>query len=100
MASIDPGAVALRYRLGCLSPSPTVPAVAYRVPIMCGLRELLAGPVESFVLLDRQQFLRERGFAARVVPLFDPAQSPRNMVIEACRPEPAAPAPPVPAAES
>lgn len=43
------------------------------------LRNILARPLEVAIVLDRAAYLQERGVEARVVRLFDPAISPRNL---------------------
>ena len=54
------------------------------------LRLLLAPLWEAMVLLDRLLWLRERGHAACLVPLFDPSLSPRSYALVAVRGEHAA----------
>ncbi len=56
----------------------------------CTLRAVLAGPLESLLLLDRllyaREALRERGCSAAdaaLLPLFDPVLSPRNVALVA-----------------
>ncbi|KAM0863633.1 hypothetical protein ACQ4PT_044450 [Festuca glaucescens] len=53
-------------------------------PFWC-LRAALGPLVETYILLDRLLFLQEQGSAvqASLFPLFDPAMSPRNMVVVA-----------------
>ncbi|KAG9276603.1 protein RRNAD1 [Astyanax mexicanus] len=58
-----------------------------RVVVYFSLALLLAPVVETLVLLDRMLFLQERGFQSRLVPLFDPALSPRNFVLVAVKPK-------------
>ncbi|XP_048009505.1 protein RRNAD1 isoform X3 [Megalobrama amblycephala] len=48
---------------------------------------LLAPLVETLVLLDRMIFLQERGFQSELIPLFDAAFSPRNLVLVAVKPK-------------
>uniref|UniRef100_A0A672QNA5 Protein RRNAD1-like n=1 Tax=Sinocyclocheilus grahami TaxID=75366 RepID=A0A672QNA5_SINGR len=48
---------------------------------------LLAPVVETLVLLDRMIFLQERGFQSKLIPLFDAAFSPRNLVLVAVKPK-------------
>nr|AAI52600.1 Zgc:110579 protein [Danio rerio] len=48
---------------------------------------LLAPVVETLVLLDRIIFLQERGFQSKLIPLFDAAFSPRNLVLVAVKSE-------------
>jgi len=51
------------------------------------LRRALAPVVENLVLLDRLLFLKESGLVnSALVPLFDPAISPRCLGLFACRP--------------
>ncbi|XP_066539444.1 protein RRNAD1 [Hoplias malabaricus] len=57
-----------------------------RVVVYFSLALLLAPVVETLVLLDRMLFLQERGFQSQLVPLFDPALSPRNLVLVAVKP--------------
>jgi hypothetical protein len=45
------------------------------------LRCLLGPLVETLLLLDRWQYLRENGHKAHLVPAFDPRLSPRNIII-------------------
>ena len=45
------------------------------------LRLLIAPLWEALLLLDRLLFLRERGYAAQLLPLFDPTLSPRNYAV-------------------
>ncbi|CAI2301282.1 unnamed protein product [Caenorhabditis sp. 36 PRJEB53466] len=47
------------------------------------LRLLFAPAVESAILDDRVEFLREKGMNAEVVALFEPTVSPRNLAIVA-----------------
>eukprot|EP00898_Chlorokybus_atmophyticus_P006738 jgi/Chlat1/7065/Chrsp56S06714 len=52
------------------------------------LRTVLAPPLESLILLDRLMYLREQhgsNIEAMLVPLFDPAVSPRNVAVVAWR---------------
>ncbi|XP_071794862.1 methyltransferase-like protein 25B [Asterias amurensis] len=49
------------------------------------IRQLLAPIVESLVLVDRALFLAERGIESRLVPIFDPVISPRNLVLLAVK---------------
>jgi hypothetical protein len=61
------------------------------------LRTILAPIIESFILLDRLLYLKEQGesmdakhgtraqISAYLVPIFEPATSPRNMAIIAHR---------------
>lgn len=46
---------------------------------------LLAPVVETLVLLDRMLFLQEQGIQSQLVALFDPAFSPRNLVLVATK---------------
>ncbi|XP_050986445.1 protein RRNAD1 isoform X2 [Labeo rohita] len=48
---------------------------------------LLAPVVETLVLLDRMIFLQERGFQSKLIPLFDAAFSPRNLVLVSVKPK-------------
>ncbi|XP_048882204.1 protein RRNAD1 isoform X2 [Brienomyrus brachyistius] len=57
-----------------------------RVVVYFSLGLLLAPVVESLVLLDRMLYLQERGLQSQLVPLFDPAFSPRNLVLVAVKP--------------
>ncbi|KAJ7985561.1 hypothetical protein DPEC_G00353360 [Dallia pectoralis] len=57
-----------------------------RVVVYFSLALLLAPVVETLILLDRMLFLEEKGIASRLVPLFDPAFSPRNLVLVAVKP--------------
>ncbi|XP_047667665.1 protein RRNAD1 isoform X2 [Tachysurus fulvidraco] len=58
-----------------------------RVVVYFSLALLLAPVVETLVLLDRMLFLQERGFQSHLIPLFDPALSPRNFVLVAMKPK-------------
>ncbi|KAG7469567.1 hypothetical protein MATL_G00130150 [Megalops atlanticus] len=58
-----------------------------RVVVYFSLALLLAPVVETLVLLDRMLFLQERGLQSELVPLFDPAFSPRNLVLVAVKPQ-------------
>ncbi|CAH1273162.1 RRNAD1 [Branchiostoma lanceolatum] len=49
------------------------------------LRLVLAPVVETLLLLDRMQFLREHGANCQLVPLFSPKLSPRNFVLLAIK---------------
>ncbi|KTF80820.1 hypothetical protein cypCar_00049376, partial [Cyprinus carpio] len=48
---------------------------------------LLTPVMETLVLLDRMVFLQERGFQSTLIPLFDAAFSPRNLVLVAVKPK-------------
>ncbi|KAJ8354612.1 hypothetical protein SKAU_G00221790 [Synaphobranchus kaupii] len=52
-----------------------------RVVVYFSLALLLAPVIETLVLLDRMLFLQEKGLQSQLVPLFDPAFSPRNLVL-------------------
>ena len=52
-----------------------------RVVVYYVLRLLLAPLWEALLLLDRLLFLQERGYAAQLLPLFDPTLSPRNYAV-------------------
>ncbi|XP_041962338.1 protein RRNAD1 isoform X2 [Alosa sapidissima] len=56
-----------------------------RVVTYFSLVLLLAPVVETLVLLDRMLFLQEQGIPSQLVPLFDPAFSPRNLVLVAVK---------------
>ena len=56
-----------------------------RVVVFFALRALLAPLWEALLLLDRLLFLGERGHLAALVPLFDPALSPRNYAVVGVR---------------
>lgn len=58
-----------------------------RVVAYFSLVLLLAPVVETLVLLDRMIFLQERGFQSELIPLFDAAFSPRNLVLVAVKPK-------------
>uniref|UniRef100_A0A1I7T8S2 DEAD_2 domain-containing protein n=1 Tax=Caenorhabditis tropicalis TaxID=1561998 RepID=A0A1I7T8S2_9PELO len=47
------------------------------------LRLMFAPAIESVIIDDRLEFLRENGFEAKCVPLFEPSISPRNLAIVA-----------------
>ncbi|XP_033750586.1 protein RRNAD1-like isoform X2 [Pecten maximus] len=49
------------------------------------LRLSLAPVVESLILLDRMLYLYEQGIPSVLLPIFDPALSPRNFVLLASR---------------
>ncbi|XP_019896881.2 protein RRNAD1 isoform X2 [Esox lucius] len=57
-----------------------------RVVVYFSLALLLAPVVETLVLLDRMLYLQEKGLDSQLVPLFDPAFSPRNLVLMAMKP--------------
>ncbi len=64
------------------------PARMHRTLALLSLRSCLSGLVETLVVLDRAQWLREQlgpTVAVRVVPCFDEALSPRNLCIVAQR---------------
>lgn len=62
-----------------------------RVVVYYVLRLLLAPVWESLVLIDRLLYLREHGYAcSTLVPLFDPALSPRSYALVALKPPPPA----------
>ncbi len=50
------------------------------------LRLSFAPLLESVFLLDRGLYLLERGIESLIVPIFDPAQSPRNFALIAVKP--------------
>ncbi|KAK5921592.1 hypothetical protein CgunFtcFv8_018946 [Champsocephalus gunnari] len=56
-----------------------------RVVVFFSLALLLAPVVETLVLLDRIIYLQENGVDSRLVPLFDPNLSPRNVVLVALK---------------
>jgi hypothetical protein len=63
---------------------------AHLLPAFCALRAALAAPLESLIALDRLLFLREAimggegtANACCVLPVFDPARSPRNLALVA-----------------
>ena len=56
-----------------------------RVVVFFALRALLAPLWEALLLLDRLLFLGERGHLAALVPIFDPALSPRNYAVVGVR---------------
>ncbi|XP_024241608.1 protein RRNAD1 isoform X2 [Oncorhynchus tshawytscha] len=56
-----------------------------RVVVYFSLALLLAPVVETLVLLDRMLYLQEKGIKSQLVPLFDPAFSPRNLVLMALK---------------
>lgn len=58
-----------------------------KVVVYFSLVLLLAPVVETLVLLDRMIFLQERGFQSELIPLFDAALSPRNLVLVAVKPK-------------
>jgi hypothetical protein len=71
------------------------------LPAFCALRAALAAPLESLIALDRLLFLREalsraalqpdqasQACACRVLPVFDPARSPRNLALVALKASP------------
>ncbi|XP_065560150.1 methyltransferase-like protein 25B isoform X2 [Artemia franciscana] len=49
------------------------------------IRLMLAPVIETVILLDRLLFLKERGFRATILPLFDPVLSARNLTIVAMK---------------
>jgi hypothetical protein len=102
----------MRRRMRATLPStPTVLQVAlwrdelaprsHLLPAFCALRTALAAPLESLIAMDRLLFLRETlGYAAlqpadqastaacSVLPVFDPARSPRNLALVALKARP------------
>ena len=65
---------------------------AHLLPAFCALRAALAALLESLIALDRLLFLREAmggegtADACCVLPVFDPARSPRNLALVARKP--------------
>lgn len=59
-----------------------------KVVAFFSLSLLLAPLVETLILLDRAIYLQEEGFHCRLVPLFDPNLSPRNLVLVAAKTDP------------
>jgi len=49
------------------------------------LRGVIAPVIESLILLDRVCYLKERGFDAHLLPLFNSKNSPRNFVLIASK---------------
>ena len=49
------------------------------------LKMVLANAVESLITMDRLSYLEEHGIVAKVVPLFDPSISPRNLAVIGAR---------------
>lgn len=49
--------------------------------IMYTLRLSIAPLIETIILLDRCEYLKENGLEYVILPLFDPAFSPRNNVL-------------------
>ncbi|XP_034954436.2 methyltransferase-like protein 25B isoform X1 [Zootoca vivipara] len=70
-----------------LEPGPlqTLLAQEGKVVAFFSLALLLAPLVETLLLLDRMIFLQEEGFHCQLLPLFDPAFSPRNLVLVAAK---------------
>jgi hypothetical protein len=52
-----------------------------RIALMSLLKQCLSFCIESLLLLDRFFLIRERGFTAHLLPLFDYSISTRNMVL-------------------
>ena len=52
-----------------------------RQAVFWTVRAVLAPLVEAMLLLDRMLFLEECGASAALLPLFDPAISPRSFVV-------------------
>ena len=50
------------------------------IAVFWAVRALLAPLIEGVILLDRALYLAECGAEAELLPLFDPAISPRNFV--------------------
>jgi len=48
-------------------------------------RALLSQVIESLILLDRCLFLIEHNLKVKLFPIFDPYESPRNMVLVASK---------------
>ncbi|XP_044278583.1 protein RRNAD1 isoform X3 [Varanus komodoensis] len=86
-----------RLGLARLGMSPDVPldtapleamlAQQQRVVAFFSLALLLAPLVETLILVDRMIYLQEQGFRCELIPLFDPAFSPRNLVLVAAKTE-------------
>ncbi|XP_053225977.1 methyltransferase-like protein 25B isoform X2 [Podarcis raffonei] len=70
-----------------LEPGPLQALLAQegKVVAFFSLALLLAPLVETLLLLDRMIFLQEEGFHCQLLPLFDPAFSPRNLVLVAAK---------------
>ncbi|XP_077776727.1 methyltransferase-like protein 25B isoform X2 [Podarcis muralis] len=70
-----------------LEPGPLQELLAQegKVVAFFSLALLLAPLVETLLLLDRMIFLQEEGFHCQLLPLFDPAFSPRNLVLVAAK---------------
>ena len=64
-----------------------VAAAGRRLAAFGALRTVVAPVVEALLLTDQLLFLLEAGLAARLVPLFDPRISPRNMALVAAKRE-------------
>ena len=64
-----------------------VAAAGRRLAAFGALRAVVAPVVEALLLTDQLLFLLEAGLAARLVPLFDPRISPRNMALVAAKRE-------------
>ncbi|KAI8926448.1 hypothetical protein BC831DRAFT_456229 [Entophlyctis helioformis] len=89
-------------RLGIAYPSPTLtPAVLQsyvdtyaqrekQIAVVWTMRSMLAGVIESLLLMDRFLFLVEKRpqMEVRLVPVFDHVDSPRNMAVVAVKPRP------------
>lgn len=56
-----------------------------KVLIFYSLRLLIAPLVESLILCDFLNYLRERGIRTALIPVFDPIVSPRNSVLIAIK---------------
>ncbi|XP_066466399.1 methyltransferase-like protein 25B [Tiliqua scincoides] len=63
----------------------TMLAQQHKVVAFFTLALLLAPLVETLILLDRAIYLQEQGFHCRLIPLFDPTFSPRNLVLVAAK---------------
>ena len=77
----------MSHALGSRSTASAAPLLRQwgRVLIVNVLRLLLAPLWEALLLVDRLHYLRERGHAAALLPLFDPSLSPRSYALVAIK---------------
>ncbi|CAD5228941.1 unnamed protein product [Bursaphelenchus okinawaensis] len=52
-----------------------------QVPVFYALRLLIAPLIETVILYDRQEYLKEHGITSKLIPLFNPNISPRNTAL-------------------
>ncbi len=52
-----------------------------RVLILIAIRLVIAPFIETLIINDRLEFVRENNLRAHAIPLFDPSHSPRNIAV-------------------